>query len=103
MLRSDLPLDRNAAGLFLPAIIGFMVFLGALAFAGSMAVDNLLAHWRGGIGAAFTRQVPAVGGGDAPRPPNPRKAPLRAPPRVPRPPNPPRPAPPPTPPPSAPP
>src|SRR5260370_38726724 len=67
MLRSDLPLDRNAAGLFLPAIIGFMVFLGALAFAGSMAVDNLLAHWRGSIEAAFTVQLPAVDGEEAPR------------------------------------
>jgi cell division transport system permease protein len=65
MLRSDLPLDRDAAGLFLPAIIGFMVFLGALAFAGSMAVGNLLAHWQGSIETAFTVQLPAVDGEDA--------------------------------------
>jgi cell division transport system permease protein len=65
MLRSDLPLDRDSAGLFLPAIIGFMVFLAALAFAGSMAVDNMLAHWRGAIEAAFTVQLPAVEGEDA--------------------------------------
>jgi cell division transport system permease protein len=62
MLRSDLPLDRDSAGLFLPAIIGFMVFLAALALAGSMAVDNLLAHWRGAIEAAFTVQLPPIEG-----------------------------------------
>jgi cell division transport system permease protein len=62
MLRSDLPFGRDSAGLFLPAIIGFMVFLAALAFAGSMAVDNLLAHWRGAVEAAFSVQLPAVAG-----------------------------------------
>ncbi len=62
MRHSDLPLDRDTAGLFLPAIIGFMVFLAALAFAGSMAVDNLLAHWQGTIETAFTVQLPPVDG-----------------------------------------
>jgi cell division transport system permease protein len=62
MPRRDLPLDRDSAGLFLPAIIGFMVFLAALALAGSMAVDNVLAHWRGAIEAAFTVQLPPVEG-----------------------------------------
>jgi cell division transport system permease protein len=78
MLRSDLPLDRNAAGLFLPAIIGFMVFLGALAFAGSMAVDNLLAHWQGSIEAAFTVQLPTLDGEDAAGAAKRRKAALAA-------------------------
>ena len=62
MRQRDLPLDRDSAGLFLPAIIGFMVFLAALALAGSMAVDNLLAHWQGAIEAAFTVQLPPVEG-----------------------------------------
>jgi cell division transport system permease protein len=62
MGRRDLPLDRDSAGVFLPAIIGFMVFLAALALAGSMAVDNVLAHWRGAIEAAFTVQLPPVEG-----------------------------------------
>lgn len=62
MGRRDLPLDRDSAGLFLPVIIGFMVFLAALALAGSMAVDNLLAHWQGAIEAAFTVQLPPVEG-----------------------------------------
>jgi len=62
MARRDLPLGRDSAGLFLPAIICFMVFLAALALAGGMAVDNLLAHWRGAIAAAFTVQLPPVEG-----------------------------------------
>ena len=65
MRHRDLPLDRDSAGLFLPAIIGFMVFLAALAFAASMAVDNLLVHWRGAIEAAFSVQLPPVDGEDA--------------------------------------
>ena len=60
MLRSDLPLNRDSARYFLPAIIGFMVFLAGLALVGSMAIDNLLAHWRGAIEATFTVQLPPV-------------------------------------------
>jgi cell division transport system permease protein len=62
MLRSDLPLDRDAARLFLPAIIGFMVFLAALALAGSMGLDNLLARWRSQIDSAFTVELPRIDG-----------------------------------------
>jgi len=65
MLRSDLPLDRDAAGFFLPAIIGFMVFLAALALAGSMGLDNLLARWRSQIDSAFTIELPPVDGESA--------------------------------------
>ena len=62
LLRSDLPLDRDAAGFFLPAIIGFMVFLAALALAGSMGLDNLLDRWRSQIDSAFTLELPPVDG-----------------------------------------
>jgi cell division transport system permease protein len=65
MLRSDLPLDRDAAGFFLPAIIGFMVFLAALALAGSMGLDNLLARWRSQIDTAFTIELPLIDGESA--------------------------------------
>ena len=65
MLRSDLPLDRDAAGFFLPAIIGFMVFLAALALAGSMGLDNLLARWRSQIDSAFTIELPLIDGESA--------------------------------------
>ena len=59
MLRSDLPPDRDA-GFFLPAIIGFMVFLAGLALAGSMAAENLLARWQSSIEAAFTVELPPI-------------------------------------------
>jgi cell division transport system permease protein len=62
MPRSDLPLDRDAAGFFLPAIIGFMVFLGALALASSMAANNLLSRWQETLQSAFTVQLPPIAG-----------------------------------------
>ena len=65
MLRTDLPLDREAAGVFLPAIIAVMVFLAGLGFAGSMALDNLLARWRSQIEAAVTVELPPVAGESA--------------------------------------
>lgn len=65
MLRSDLPLDRDAARVFLPAIIGFMVFLAALALAASMGLDNLLARWRSQIETAFTVELPRIDGESA--------------------------------------
>jgi cell division transport system permease protein len=61
MLRSDLPPDRDA-GFFLPAIAGFLVFLAALALAGSMATDNLLDRWQNEIASAFTVELPPVDG-----------------------------------------
>ncbi len=65
MLRSDLPLGRDAASVFLPAIIGFMVFLATLALAGSLGLDNLLARWRSQIESAFTVELPRVEGESA--------------------------------------
>jgi cell division transport system permease protein len=59
MLRHDLPRDRDA-GFFLPAIIGFMVFLAGLALAGRMAADNLLARWQSSIESAFTVVLPPL-------------------------------------------
>ncbi|MEA2778540.1 MAG: cell division transport system permease protein [Rhodospirillaceae bacterium] len=64
MLRSDLPPDRDA-GVFLPAIIGFMVFLAGIALTGSLALENLLRHWQGSIEASVTAQLPPVEGESA--------------------------------------
>jgi len=58
VLRSDLPLDRDSARLFLTAIIGFMLFLACLALACSMGLDNLLSRWQSQIDAAFTIELP---------------------------------------------
>jgi len=57
MLRHDLPPDRDA-GVFLPAIVGFMVFLAGLALAGRMATENLLARWQSSLESAFTVELP---------------------------------------------
>ena len=65
MLRSDIPLDRDAAGIFLPAIIGFMVFLAGIALAGSMALDNFLTRWRLQIEGALTIELPPIEGESA--------------------------------------
>ena len=40
-LRTDLPLDRDAAARFLPWILGFMVYLAALAVGAALIVDRL--------------------------------------------------------------
>lgn len=56
-LRSDLPLRRDASGRFLPWLIGFMVYLAALAAAGSMAVDGALARWQLDLAGSMTVQI----------------------------------------------
>ena len=53
-LRSDLPLDRDAAAKFLPWIIGFMVYLAALAVGTAMVVDRLSANWQSGLTGNLT-------------------------------------------------
>ena len=57
-LRSDLPLDRDAAAKFLPWIIGFMVYLAALAVGTAMVVDRLSASWQSGLTGNLTVEVP---------------------------------------------
>ena len=57
-LRSDLPLDRDAAAKFLPWIIGFMVYLAALAVGTAMVVDRLSANWQSGLTGNLTVEVP---------------------------------------------
>ena len=64
MLRSDIPLDRDP-GIFLPTIIGFMIFLAGLALACSMALDNFLTRWRIQIESALTVELPPIDGESA--------------------------------------
>ena len=55
--RSDLPLDRDPAGGFLPWIVGLMVYLAALAMAGAVLADGLVERWRSDLADAVTVQV----------------------------------------------
>ena len=55
--RSDLPLDQDPAGGFLPWIVGFMVYLAALALAGAVFASGLIDHWRSDLADAVTVQV----------------------------------------------
>src|SRR5262249_49132360 len=43
----------------------FMVFLATLALAGGIGLDNLFAHWRSTIDAAFTVELPQIEGESA--------------------------------------
>lgn len=57
-LRTDLPLDRDAAAKFLPWILGFMVYLAALAVGAALIVDRLADHWRAGLTGNLTIEIP---------------------------------------------
>lgn len=57
LLRSDLPLDREGAWRYLPWILAMMVYLAALALAGTTAVDDAVAGWKRGLVGQFTVQV----------------------------------------------
>ncbi len=56
-LRTDLPLGRDASGRFLPWIVGFMVYLAALAMAGALTLGNVAARWQAGISGTLTVQI----------------------------------------------
>ncbi len=62
LLRSDLPLSKDASGRFLPWLIGVMVYLAALALAGAMALDGLVRHWQQGLEGTLTVQIPREAG-----------------------------------------
>lgn len=56
-LRSDLPLGNDASGRFLPWIVGFMVYLAALAVAGALSLDGVAKRWQAGISGTLTVQI----------------------------------------------
>lgn len=56
--RTDLPLDRDALGRFLPWIMGFMTYLSVLALSGMLALNGLVARWETGMNATLTVQLP---------------------------------------------
>lgn len=56
---SDLQLDADRAGRFLPWALAVMVFLAALALAGALALDGTIEGWRRGVSSKLTVQIAA--------------------------------------------
>jgi cell division transport system permease protein len=56
--RTDLPLDGDTASRVLPWIIALMVYLAALALAGTMLLNGLAARWDAGLAGTLTVQIP---------------------------------------------
>ena len=47
--RTDLQLDRDTLGQFLPWLIAFMVYLAILALAGMLVLDDIVRRWDKGM------------------------------------------------------
>ena len=60
--RSDLQLERDSLGRFLPWLIAFMVYLSILAMAGMLSLNNLAERWNSGLSGTLTVQVPPAEG-----------------------------------------
>ncbi len=56
--RSDLPMNEDTLGRFLPWLIAFMVFLSALALAGMLVLNDAVKRWDTGLNATVSVQVP---------------------------------------------
>jgi len=56
--RTDLPLDRDPSGRFLPWLIALMVYLAALALVCAMAMAKMVERWDSGLSSSITVQVP---------------------------------------------
>lgn len=63
--RSDLQLERDSLGRFLPWLIAFMVYLSILAMAGTLSLDSLADRWSSGLKGTLTVQVPPLQSGKA--------------------------------------
>jgi len=57
--RTDLPLDRDASGRFLPWLVAVMVYLAALALICAIGANKVVARWDQGLAGRMTVQVPA--------------------------------------------
>ncbi|MEE8189538.1 MAG: hypothetical protein V3T80_10045 [Kiloniellales bacterium] len=56
--RSDLPLDRDPSGRYLPWLVAVMVFLAALALVCAMAMNKVVQRWDQGLSGSITIQIP---------------------------------------------
>ncbi|HUK59307.1 MAG TPA: FtsX-like permease family protein [Stellaceae bacterium] len=54
----DIPFDRDGSGRFLPWLIGVMVYLAALAAAGSLVLDRALESWNRGLEGTLSIELP---------------------------------------------
>lgn len=62
--RTDLHLERDSLGQFLPWLIAFMVYLSILALAGMLVLDDIASRWDKGISGTLTVQIaPSLGSG----------------------------------------
>jgi cell division transport system permease protein len=62
--RTDLQLDRDSLGRFLPWLIAFMVYLSILALAGMLALNDVARRWDKGMSGTLTVQIaPSQGSG----------------------------------------
>lgn len=57
--RSDLPLDRDPSGRFIPWLVGLMVYLAALALACAIVMGKIVERWDVGLSGSMTVQIPA--------------------------------------------
>ena len=57
-VRTDLPLDRDASGRFLPWLVAVMVYLAALALICAIAANKIVDRWDQGLSGRLTVQVP---------------------------------------------
>ena len=62
--RTDLQLERDSLGRFLPWLIAFMVYLSVLAFAGLLALDDIATRWDRGMSGSLTVQMAPSGADD---------------------------------------
>lgn len=58
--RAELPLGGDATRRFIPLIVGAMVYLAALALAGTFALDGTVQQWSDSLRGALTVQLPGV-------------------------------------------
>ena len=54
---TEVPLNRDASERFLPWLMAFLIYLGALSLAAAMAVHNAVDHWDSGLAGRLTVQV----------------------------------------------
>ena len=57
-VRTDLPLDRDPSGRFLPWLVAVMVYLAALALICAVAANKIVDRWDQGLSGQMTVQVP---------------------------------------------